>query len=381
MKAIVGGIVYTPDRKIASGVVLLDGASIRAVGDEALPIPADAERIDATGMAVVPGLVDVHTHGLLGYNMMGPELAEAIRLLPRYGVTSFMATTLTQPHDATVEALAAMDAVLHDPPRGADCLGIHIEGPYLARSKPGMAVADWTEPLSWDRFRVLQDAAGGRIRMVTFAPEAGEAMGAIPRLVESGVIPVVGHSDATFEQAAEAFRLGSNQATHTYNAMSPLRHREPGLVGAVMYFPEVYAELVADGIHVHPAAMAILVRVKGLDRVVTISDAAPVAGLPDGAYDWGGQTVHVRDGRCELANGTIAGAHALLDTGLRQLVNAVGLPLEEALVTVTRTPADSVGAGRKGRLEPGADADIVFLNRDLVPAATFVRGEQVWRRD
>lgn len=217
--------------------------------------------------------------------------------------------------------------------------------------------------------------------MITFAPECGEAMRVIPRLVEAGVVPVIGHSDATFEQAAAAVRLGLNHATHTFNAMRPLHHREPGVVGAVMHFDEVFAELVGDGIHVHPAAMDILLRVKGLDRVVLISDAAPLAGLPEGEYEWEHKPVLVSGGACTLADGTLAGAHALLDTGVRHLVDAVHLPLADALVPATQTPAASVRLNRKGRLAPGGDADVVLLDESLRPAMTFVEGERAWPMD
>ena len=163
----------------------------------------------------------------------------------------------------------------------------------------------------------------------------------------------MGHTDATFDQASEAIGAGVRQTTHTYNAMRPLHHREPGALGAAMYFPEVFAQLIGDGLHVHPAAMAILIKVKGPERVVLVSDAAPLAGLPPGEYAWGPQPVYVReDGRCELADGTIAGAHVLIDSGVRRLVVELGLPPEQALTTATLTPAESIGARRRAASNP-----------------------------
>ena len=379
--AIINGKVYTPDEVIESGVVLIDDGQVKAVGTrQALTLPADAEIIDAAGRSVVPGFVDVHIHGLLGHDSMGSQLADVIPALPAYGVTSFMATTLTLPRGEVIECLHEMNEVLAAPPRGAHCLGIHIEGPHLAPTKPGMATAEWVYPLTWEDFQVFQEAAGGHIRMITFAPEAGKAMEVIPQLVAAGVVPVIGHTDATFDQVARAVELGANHATHTYNAMRPLGHREPGVVGAVMYFDQVYAELIADGIHIHPVAMDILLRVKGLDKVVLISDAAPIAGLPDGEYAWEHKPIFVKAGRCQLADGTLAGAHALLDTGVRNLVRKVGLPLEQALIPATRTAAASVGATTKGRIAAGCDADIVLLDEELIPAMTLVGGEVVWER-
>ncbi|MEA3367997.1 MAG: N-acetylglucosamine-6-phosphate deacetylase, partial [Planctomycetota bacterium] len=331
MKAVVNGTVYTPDEIIAPGVVLIKRGVITAVGPAgATPVPPEAELIEASGMAVVPGLIDVHIHGLMGHDSMGPGLAQVIRELPAFGVTAFLATTLTLPHDEIIAGLGAMAEVLDSPPPGAQCLGIHLEGPFLSPTRPGMATVDWFEPLTWERLQAFQRAARGYIRMLTFAPEVGGAMACIPRLVEAGILPVIGHSDATFEQVAQAVQLGLSHATHTFNAMRPLHHREPGVVGAVMYFDEIVAELIADGVHVHPAVMAILLRVKGVERVALVSDASPLAGLPDGEYKWEHKPVFVRDGSCRLADDTIAGAHELLDTGVRNLVNLVGLSLERA---------------------------------------------------
>lgn len=379
MKAVVNGTVYTPDEIIAPGVVLIKRGVITAVGPAgATPVPPEAELIEASGMAVVPGLIDVHIHGLMGHDSMGPGLAQVIRELPAFGVTAFLATTLTLPHDEIIAGLGAMAEVLDSPPPGAQCLGIHLEGPFLSPTRPGMATVDWFEPLTWERLQAFQRAARGYIRMLTFAPEVGGAMACIPRLVEAGILPVIGHSDATFEQVAQAVQLGLSHATHTFNAMRPLHHREPGVVGAVMYFDEIVAELIADGVHVHPAVMAILLRVKGVERVALVSDASPLAGLPDGEYKWEHKPVFVRDGSCRLADDTIAGAHELLDTGVRNLVNLVGLSLERALVPATRVPADVLEL-RKGHLAPGYDADIVILDEQDYPRLTMVKGEVVWQ--
>ena len=378
MKAVVNGNVYTPGQVLAPGTVLIEGEHIAAVGSaDALTAPPGADVIDVEGMAVVPGFIDLHIHGLMGHDAMGPDLAQVIRDLPAFGVTAFLATTLTLPHDETLAALEAMAEVIDTPPSGAQCVGIHLEGPFLSPARPGMATPDWFEPLTWENFQTFQQAARGHIRLLTFAPEVGEAMACIPRLIKAGVVPAVGHSNATFEQVAQAVRLGLSHATHTFNAMRPLHHRGPGVVGAVMYFDQIVAELIADGVHIHPAVMAILLRVKGVDRVALVSDATPLAGLPDGEYEWEHKPIFVRDGSCRLADGTLASAYALLDAGVRNLVERVGLPLEQALMPATRVPAKVLGL-RKGRLAPGYDADVVLLDGNLRPVLTLVRGETVF---
>jgi len=349
-KAIINGVIYTPDEVIARGVVLINGDVITAVGPhDRTMVPPDAQVIEADGMAVVPGLIDVHSHGLMGYDGMGPGLAHVIQTLPAFGVTAFVPATSTLPSPEALTDLEAMADVLDAPPPGARCLGIHMEGPFLSPTWPGMATLDWFEPLTWERFQAFQRAARGHIRMLTFAPEVGEAMACIPRLVEAGVVPVIGHSDATFEQVARAVELGLSHATHVFNAMRPFHHREPGVVGAVMYFDEIVAELIADGVHVHPAAMAILIRAKGVERIALVSDAAPLAGLPDGEYEWEHKPVIVQGGVCHLTDGTL------------------------------RVPAEVLGV-RKGRLAPGYDADVVLLDEALQPVLTIIGGEEVFRR-
>ena len=288
-KAILNGTIYTPSEKIESGAVLISGGLIRSVGRASdVKVPAEAKVFDARGMSIAPGFVDVHTHGVMGHDSMGIGLAEVIPALPAYGVTSFMATTLTYPRPEVLESLEIMGEILSSPPSGAQCLGIHLEGPHLSPKRPGMATAEWVYPLSAEDFHELQKTADGYIKMITFAPEEGKAMEAIPALIAEGVVPVIGHSNATFDQVQRAVDLGLNHATHTYNAMRPLQHREPGVVGAVMYFDKIYAELIADGIHVAPEMVRLWWRAKGAERGILVTDAMSAAGMQDGEYQLGG---------------------------------------------------------------------------------------------
>jgi N-acetylglucosamine-6-phosphate deacetylase len=245
-----------------------------------------------------------------------------------------------------------------------------------------MAAARHFRPLTADAWRDLQAAAKGTINMLTFAPEEGDAIPLIPRLIREGVVPSIGHSDATFEQVTEMVDLGLRHASHMFNAMGPFHHRAPGVVGAVLYHRPVVAQLIADLLHVHPAAMELLFRLKGTDRVALVSDAAPVAGLPPGEYQWDADThvIVTDDGACRLPDGTLAGATSFIDRSVINLVRVLGLSWPDALQTASSVPGAALDL-KRGRLRPGWIADVVVWDEQLQPLATMVEGRWVWRRD
>ncbi len=375
-------VIYTPSKAIANAVLLIeDGKIVKCGPANETPVPPEAERLDLAGKSVFPGMIDVHIHGLLGRDTMGRGLAEVIPLLPRFGVTSFLAATVTLPLEEIYPRLREMAEALAAPPFGAECLGIHVEGPHLSPRRTGMANAAWVHPLTRAEFDQFQSAAEGRIRMITFAPEEGEALGLIPYLRENNVVAVIGHSDASYELVAEAVKLGLKHATHTFNAMRPLHHREPGVVGAVLAFPEIIAQLIADGQHVHPGAMRALLNAKGVEGVCLISDAAPFAGLPPGELDWEGYHIVIDEHTCHLPDGTLAGAHSLMDSGFRNLIQKVGLTPGEAATCASLVPARTLGVdNRKGRLLPGYDADLFVTDKDFQIQMTMVNGRIAWQK-
>ena len=253
-----------------------------------------------------------------------------------------------------------------------------MEGPWFSPAKTGMANADLVYPLTQAGVEEFHKLADGAIRMVTFAPEQGDAIEVIPWLVERGIIPAAGHTDADYDTIHRAVALGLNHATHTYNAMRGLHHREPGALGAVLDHDEIIAQLIADGQHVHAAAMRLLIRAKGIERVCVVSDAAPVAGLPPGEYQWEGYKL-LNDGETSrLADGTLAGSVMLINQMLRVLIEKAGLAFTDALRMATRVPARLLGV-RKGQLTPGYDADVVILGEDYQPLQTIIGGETVYR--
>jgi len=377
-KHIINGRVYTPERVIERGVVTIVGDKIVAVGEaSAAPELTDAEVIDAAGLHVIPGLIDLHIHGLRGFDAMRGQIAEMAAELPRHGVTAFLPTTIAAPLEELEELLEGMATTIAARPPGARILGIHLEGPYLSPQHSGAMEARFFRPFHWQEFQRLYATSQGQVKMVTLAPEEGEALNNIPRLIERGVVPSIGHSDATFEQVAEAVQAGLAHASHTYNGMRGFHHREPGVVGAIWHFDQIIAQVIADGVHVHPAALALLLRLKTPERVALISDAAPLAGLPPGEYTWGGKRVTLDGRACRTPDGRLAGSVALMDVGLRTLVQTVGLPLKTALVTATAVPARVLGLN-KGALAPGRDADIVLLDDGLQPRLTMVEGQVVY---
>lgn len=356
------------------GPLLIEAGRIAAVGGG----PYEAPSIDLGGAIVAPGFVDVHTHGGGGYSLHTEDPAE-IRAYaawaPRTGVTSFLAGIVGVPGGLPEPQLRAAVAAMREPGSGAEPAGIHLEGPYISPARRGAHATEWLripDPAETER---LLELAGGALRIVTVAPELPGAEEMIRRLAAAGVTASVGHTDATYAQTRDAIPLGISHATHCFNAMRPLHHREPGPLGAIVEDERVSGELIADGVHVHPAALRVLIRALGPDRTIVVTDALSCAGLRDAVFSFGGQPARVVDGVAKLADGTLTGSVLTMDQALRNLVELLGLPLPEALAALTANPARAAGLdGRKGWLRPGYDADLVLLDADLRLQATLCRG-------
>jgi N-acetylglucosamine-6-phosphate deacetylase len=380
-RAIVGADVYTPDALPGPTTVVIDDDRIAAIGaPDEVPLPEGCEIIDGNGAIVGPGLIDLHTHGVLGNDLMGGDLAAAAASYPQFGVTSFLATTLTRPHEQLLAGLREAGRALGETNEGASCLGVHLEGPYLAADRPGMADPDATRPFSWAEFEQLNGACGGRIRLVTLAPKRLPDLAVVQQLSAMGIQASIGHTSLSYAQALSAVDSGMMRATHLFNAMPPLHHRAPGVLAALLLDDRVWVELIADGVHVSVAALEIALRSKGPVRAMLVSDSAPQAGLPPGDYMWGDTPVRVSGQRVELANGTLAGSWYALDQGVRTMALSLSRPLDQALAMASRTPAQSLGLTDRGQLSPGLRADIVLLDDGIRPLHTIVAGRTVWRR-
>jgi len=381
---ITNGTIVTPTRLWEGGALLIEGERIAGIGrrDDFGTLP-DAEIIDATGYWVVPGYVDVHVHGAMGRDMMEgtvEAISTAAAFYARHGTTAFLPTSVTahsEDIDRFLEAVA--EAQRRTVTGEARVLGAHIEGPYISPKMSGAQAAKFIRPA--DRREYERWFASGIIRLITVAPEVPENRPLLSYALKQGAAVSVGHSAATFQETMAAVDWGLNHATHTFNAMTGLHHRDPGAAGAALYSDKIYAELIADTVHVHPAAMAILVRAKGPGRTVLVTDAMTAVGLGDGDYSLGAQMVQVRNGIARIANGSLAGSLLTMDQAVKNVVRETGSTLAQAVEMASLTPARSIGlAHRKGSLEPGKDADLLLLDRDLNVAVTMIGGEVAYRR-
>ncbi|TQK62592.1 N-acetylglucosamine-6-phosphate deacetylase [Brevibacillus sp. AG162] len=333
---------------------------------------------------ICPGFVDMHMHGIDGYDTMDgtPESLQAISTaLARHGVTSFLATTMTAPYDQLEQVLVTIAHNSREGLPGAQAIGIHLEGPWINPRYKGAQKEENIAIPKLDAVQKLYGLSEGLIKVVTIAPEQPEALEAIAWLKERGVIVSAGHTGATFAQATEAVDAGVRHFTHCFNAMTGLHHREPGVVGAAMYHEQLSTELIADGIHVHPAVMKILYRVKTAERLALVSDSMRAAAMGEGTYDLGGQEVHVHDNQAKLADGTLAGSILTLNRAVGNMVTLSGVSLPDAVDMASLTPASILGFGeRKGRLAAGYDADITVLNTQFDVTMTFVAGKEVYHQ-
>ncbi len=367
-----------------AGALRLEGDTVTWLGPVAeLPAESDAQVIDAAGLLLSPGLIDLQLNGAFGHDFTADPatLWDVAAQLPRYGVTAFLPTIITAP----LGAIAAAQAAWAAGPRAGDApaarpLGLHLEGPFL---NPGRRGAHPPEHLRLPDAALAADwSPENGVRLVTLAPELPGALALTESLVKRGVIVSMGHSHATYAQARAGLAAGISYGTHLFNAMAPFQHREPGLAGALLADANVVAGLIVDGVHVHLGAVLAAWRAKGPGGVNLVSDAMAGLGLGDGTYQLGERAVTVKQGAARLSDGTLAGSVLSLDQAVRNLAALTGCGPLAALAAATAVPANVLGLSpRYGHLAPGAAADLVLLTPALEVAATWVGGRLAYHTE
>jgi N-acetylglucosamine-6-phosphate deacetylase len=380
MLCISGATLLTPATRIDDGVVVIKDGRITAAGrrDE-VEVPDDAETVDGTGLALAPGFIDLQINGAFGNDFTDDpgSIWEVAGQLPRYGVTAFLPTIVSSP----AEYIRDAQAVLRDGPpdgfAGAQPLGLHLEGPFINAAKKGAHNQAFIRQLEFDDIADWSPSSG--VRLVTLAPELPEAHWFIQTLDARGIVVSAGHSLASYEEAKAGIAAGVRYATHLFNAMPPLHHREPGLVGAALADERVTIGLIADGVHVHPSLVKAVWLVAADNRLNLVTDAMAGMGMPPGNYRLGDLEVTVGEDTCRLDDGTLAGCIVPLDACLRNLMAYTGCDSGDALRTVASTPA-ALLRERKGLIAAGYDADLVLLDEEFQVVATIAGGRVVYWR-
>jgi N-acetylglucosamine-6-phosphate deacetylase len=380
MLAFTARALISPTSVVERPLVLVEnGVIAEIVSREMASAPAEVVPTDLGDVMLAPGYIDLHIHGGAGFDVMDdkvdalPAIEQALAL---HGVTSYYPTTVTAPMDLTLRALDRLaEAIEHrgERPNRACPLGVHLEGPFISHVRKGMHPTQSLLPPTLETFDRLWQASRGCVRMITIAAELDGALELIANASRLGVCVSLGHSDADFETTERAIAAGARHATHTFNAMRPLDHRSPGILGSVLTDERLSADIIADGVHLHPATVKLFAAAKGFDNTVLISDATAATGMPDGHYHLGSTEIDVKDGKCLIGN-TLAGSILTLDRAVQNLALFAGWSLSQAVAAASGNPARVAGLARKGTLTAGADADFVVLNPAGEVLRTFVRG-------
>lgn len=369
-------------RLLANPIVSIeDGQIVSVASQQAAEIPAQATVHEFPDAILAPSFFDVHIHGGAGHDVMeaSSEALEATgRFLATRGTGTYLATTVTAPVDTTLRSLERLAKLMANPPCGAVSwpIGIHLEGPFLSHAKRGVHPPALLREPNIALFDQMFEAAEGRVRLMTLAPELPGAVELAAHATAKDVRVSIGHSNGTAAETRTLLDAGATSATHTFNAMRPLDHREPGILGTVLATDDLYAELICDGVHTAPELVRLWWRAKGPERSILITDAMSAAGMPNGTYRLGGFDVEVADGHA-MANGVLAGSVLTLDRALTNFIEFTGASVEQGLRLLTTNPAAMTGySDRVARLEAGTTANLIAVDRGGKLLASFVHGVQ-----
>lgn len=333
---------------------------------------------------VLPGYIDQHVHGAAGCDAMDATTAAISTMamtVAQEGVTTFCPTTMTQSVENINKALANIKQYIEENhPEGAKVLGVHLEGPYISKDYIGAQPLSYVQNPGVESFKKYQKASGNHIRIVTLAPEVSGSEELIPYLVQEGIVASIGHTASKFQDVKKAVGLGARNLTHTYNAMRPLHHREIGTVGAAFLLDDLACEIICDGIHLSVPAMQLLLKNKPKDKVILVTDAMRAKAIGEGESELGGQKVFVKNGEARLGDGTLAGSVLTMDRAVRNMINLVGLPIEQAVDMATINPAKNLGIDKEeGSIAKGKKANFVVVDENFNVKMTIREGRIIYQ--
>jgi len=380
VKGIVNGNIITAQGILNKHILIFDHTIRQIIREEEISQYHLSETIDANGGFVSPGFIDLHVHGCSGFDTMDDD-PQALTMISQHllktGVTSFLPTTMTMEMGKINQCLERIRHAMNHYKGGAHILGCHMEGPFINKANKGAQHGRYIMPAEFKKIKPYVDV----IKMITLAPELVKDDTFIKNCVQQGIVVSIGHSSATYEQAKVAIEAGASHMTHTFNALPPVHHRTPGAIGAAMDSEKVVCELIADNIHVHPFMQRLLLTMKGLDKIILITDAMRACMLCDGQYDLGGQMVTLDQGEARLSDGALAGSVLCINQAVKNFIKNTGLDLVHAIGLVTVNPARQLGMlAKKGSLEIGRDADIIIFDDSLEISTTIVSGHVVYQK-
>ena len=380
MKGLKNVKVYIKNVGIVKTNIGIENGRIAYIGNE-----ENIEPIFETDGIVVPGFIDEHIHGAGGADAMDGTV-EALQtiseFLAREGTTGFLATTMTQSPENITNALKAVKKVREKGEyKGAEVLGVHLEGPFISPKHVGAQPLEYVATPDAELFDKYNEASGNSIKIVTLAPEVEGGLGFVKHLSNIGVVASVGHTGGKYADVVNAVAAGVTNVTHTYNAQTGLHHREAGVVGAAMLLDELNCEMICDTIHVSVPAIKLVIKNKPHDKYTLITDAMRAKGMPDGKSELGGQEVFVNNGEARLADGTLAGSVLKMNVAVKNLVEKAGVPFTDAIDFATYNPAKNIGVlNERGTIEVGKRADLTVLNSDFEVLYTLVNGKIVYKK-
>lgn len=378
MKALVNGKILMEDEILENRVLLFDDKIRDILKVENFDQDKVTEIIDANNLYISPGFIDIHIHGSGGFDTMDGDinaLEKISKTIAAYGTTSFLPTTMTMEKSHIIKALDTIKkAMSTETQNGANILGVHLEGPFINPIFKGAQNSEYIIEPDYEFIKNYLDI----IKIITMAPEIKGSFAFMDLIKQnSSAVLSIGHSNATYEEAMEAIERGISHSTHIFNAMTPLHHRNPGVVGAV-FNSEITCELIADNIHVHPELFRFLIKAVGENRICLITDSMRAGCMKDGCYDLGGQSVIVKDGSARLSDGQLAGSVLTLNLAIKNFFESTDYPLNKIVNMVSINPAKVIGfENQKGSIEKGKDADIILFDKEISIKSVFIEGKKI----